>query len=88
MRPCSYGVSTVPDRAFTAEMSCALIEPDAFTSNLKFDAFVVCVERAFTAMMSPAFTARELFTSPAKNPTDTGDGLMAPLTLLSVTVTR
>lgn len=30
-----------PDRAFTAEMSDALMTPVAFTSNLKFDAVAV-----------------------------------------------
>ena len=41
-----------PDRAFTAEISDELIAPVAFTSNLKFNAVVVCPERAFTPLMS------------------------------------
>ena len=36
----TYGNDS-PERAFTAEMSDELIEPDAFTSNLKLPALVV-----------------------------------------------
>ena len=82
----SYG-NTNPERAFTAEISDALIAPDAFTSNLKLLALLVCPERALTPLMSLAVTDRVLFTSPTRKPIDTV-GLSVPLTPVSVRVAR
>ena len=86
-RDSHYG-NVNPDRAFTAEMSDELIPPDAFTSNRKFSAVVDCPDRAFMPLMSLEFTDRLLFASPTRKPIEVGGGLIAPFTLLSVTVTR
>ena len=69
-------------------MSEELIAPDAFTSNLKFNAVVVCPDRAFTPLMSLELTERVLFTSPTRKPI-AADGLKAvPLTLVTAMVVR
>ena len=77
-----------PERAFTAEMSDEFTNPEAFTSNLKFNAVVVCPDRAFTPLMSLEFTERVLLVSPTRKPIDTGDGFTEPLTFVRVTETR
>ena len=78
--------NTKPDRAFTAEISEALIAPDAFTSNLKLAVVVVCPERAFTPLMSLELTERVLLTSPTRKPMAAGGGLIDPFTPVNVTV--
>ena len=60
--------STAPARAFTAEISLAVMAPLVLMSYLKLASVAGCPARAFTALISLALTDRELLTSPTKNP--------------------
>ena len=64
-----YG-NVVPNLAFAAAISAALMEPDRFKSNIKLESDAAWPERALMALMSPAFIERELLTSPTMNPID------------------